>query len=190
MNSGKARSSADPNPYESPAYEGDRIQFTGPWHVDGRYLVIRSRTNLPSRCVLTNRPTTDENMIKHRLNWAPLFAFVSRRGRCTVHYALSRKIRKRHTFIRWLPSFLLIGFIILIVLLSLESHPLTRSPGLGVLMFFVLGISIQFARGFGPIEINKMRGDAVWLKGCCREYLEQCDREADENTDERFPWPL
>jgi hypothetical protein len=62
----------DTNPFQTPQTGFDVLpaaRLAGLAHVDGRFLVVASGTVLPLRCVKTNRPVSEGDLLRKQFDW-------------------------------------------------------------------------------------------------------------------------
>lgn len=153
------------NPYAPPTVvlepEPERPEIT----VDGRYLILRNGAVLPSRCVVTNKPTQSAaDRFWRVFEWAPSFRPVLRRGRCRVSYCVHRDQRLTHYRNRFLFGFTLL----LIAWLALGNF----------VWWFSLLIPVNmFGTPVDPLRVRSMKNGYFWIEGCSEDYLRDCAQQ-------------
>ena len=153
---------------------------------DGKALVVVSGTSLPHRCVKSNLPVSDREMVRKELYWCnPLYLLLIFAGvliaiivyylcrkKCTLIYGLHQSVRRKYQ-IRLLVKVAVTIALFLAMLFSTttNSGPLIASL---IIAFFVS--LIVTALGNSPISIKNHVDGRFWIKGCSKEFLVSLSR--------------
>lgn len=147
-----------------------------------RQLVCRPGTSLPDRCVKCNVPVHGSRL-KRQLYWHPALVYVLLLVNLLVYIIVALFVRKRATLDVGLCDahrkrrVLIIAGSWLTVLsgIALFVYGLSNNQG-GIALFGFLAFLVAAIVGavLGPqVSAAKIDKDFVWVKGVCREYLEQ-----------------
>lgn len=150
------------NPYAPPTVieelEPERPEIS----VDGQYLVVRNGAVLPSRCVVTNKPTESAADRFWRIfEWAPSFRPVLRRGKCRVSYCVHRDRRYSHYRNRFIMSLALLLLAWLVF-------------GNFVWWFAILIPINMFGTSVDPLRVKTVKDGYFWIEGCGEQFLTEC----------------
>jgi hypothetical protein len=151
--------------------------------VDPPYLVTRSLTALPQRCIKTNEPVSDVEYQVWDLpcipRWLLTLMFVGPfflltgpyvRQRCKLKAGLSKSARRKRLLVRAL----LMG-VVLSPLLGAAMTIMTMSPAWG--FYSVTAITAAFPAltlfvlQKWPMRVRRVRGELCWISGCSPEFL-------------------
>ena len=151
--------------------------------VDGKAIVVTSGAVLPQRCVKTNVPVSEADMVRKDFYWCnPLWLllfFVSGllviiiyfavRKKCTLTYGLHPSVRRKYQ-VRVLIKVALSVALFLAFLFSTT----TNSGGLIVALLIAFFVSlIVAALGNSPIAVKNHVDGRFWMKGCSKEFLRE-----------------
>lgn len=156
-----------PNPFATPKLLADNPPQPNFIRVDGQHIVVTSPTILPSRCIYTDEPATNDERVHRSLRWAPPFRLVIRQQRCEVSFCIGpswRRARRRRT------AFVLLGCTTAFVVAML----LTQIVSVWLVVIFC---SLMFAATSEPLKIVRAQGGYFWIKGPGSAYLESCRRD-------------
>ena len=163
--------------------------------VEGRSLIITSGTVLPRRCVKTNVPVMEDDMIRKDLYWCNplwiltifigvfvvLIAYYACRKKCIFTYGLAPEVRKKYRLILTIKAFAAIAFF-LAFLFSTTTHS-TTAIVTTLCLFFASLIALPF--GNSPLTIKTWNDGRFWIKGCSPEFL--ASLASDYPTAENYP---
>lgn len=155
---------------------------------DGKRVVVPIRdARLPMRCVKTNQPVTEAEMIRKKLYWCSpyvmltillslivvLILYLVLRKSMMLDIPLSaegKRIIRKNVMIGC--GITLGGLALCIVPLTL-SGPAGAATGLSVavgIITFLVGL-IYISRKSAAIRVLKMKNDEAWLTGACPEFI-------------------
>lgn len=152
-------------------------------HVDRELLVVPSGCRLPQRCIKTNRPVEERDMIRAGVYWfSPwymlvfllsgplfLFAYMFARRKCVITYGLDPAIRKkmwRRTAMKWLAAIVFLGAAIVVW----DTTQFQGAIAVACLVLFALAAAMILL-GNSPLRVSRYREGVFWLEGCPPEYL-------------------
>jgi hypothetical protein len=150
--------------------------------VIGRSLLVPSGTKLPLRCVKTNAPVSESDMVRKEFYWLnPLWLltifvglfvilvvyFVARK-KCMVTYGLSPQVRKKYQ------TRMVIKIALMLALFLAFLFSTTGGDGTLIAVTVCLFVFSLIILPFGnvPIVVKKFDGNRFWFKGCGPEFLE------------------
>lgn len=159
------------NPYRSPDSFEPQPAGSRDIHVDGSCLVVQDGAILPSRCVFTNQPATDQDRRIRKFDGSPSFRLVVSQKSFQLSYCVSRSVRqrmfRRTIFASTISVILMIGL-----------YVATGSISTGI--FAPIPIFISSRLSSYRLRTVKSRDGSFWLAGCCPEFLAEC-RQTFEN---------
>jgi hypothetical protein len=144
--------------------------------IEGKYLVVRSGTVFPARCIKTNAPV-NESPINKTLSWVKpiwlllilasgfrFFIFHPRVSKeCHITYFMSRSERLK-VWIRTVVSLLIIGVPV--------ATLFTDAPVTQVTLIVTAVVSLVMVMAFArPIGVAKAKDGEFWIKGCGKAFL-------------------
>lgn len=158
--------------------------------VEGSSIVAPTKTALPRRCIITNKPVDDEFYTVWDLPyvrgllvllvfgpWILLLAPAVVKRRCKLRAGLSREFRNRYARLKFfMLSLSLSPFGVIAAAVLLKSAD----------VIFVFGIPSMLAMYFGvfayvyyssPLTVAKYEDGLFWIKGCSTEFLNSLESE-------------
>jgi hypothetical protein len=165
--------------------EDDQVDY--PVRVEGDTLVIPSGYVMPKRCIKTNRPVSERDMVLANVTWCPnpvgisgllgfpalVFAYFVERELCTITYGLIPRLRYRNAFFILVKVLACFAFLALAIYLAvLDSTHWIIEPLM--FLFFVLSVAVLFMSK-QPLYATDYRDGLFWIKGFSKEYLEDLD---------------
>ena len=150
--------------------------------VDGRRLVIRSDTTLPSRCIKTNEPVDHPPKTK-TLYWAHpawlllilvnililLIVYLLVQKKCRLTFSISRaqqdRIRAR-TLVSWL--------VLIVGVAAIAVGAFQNGPAVWIIFgvpSMVAGLVSAFIVS-RPLHVAKEKDGEFWIAGCGKEFLD------------------
>ena len=155
-------------------------------YIDGDSVVLPSGCLLLQRCIITNRPVEECDMVFAKLYWAPqritkslvggyaalVFHYFVEREQFEITYGLERTIRRKQTLITVLKVLAAIGFLTATIALSISVSTHWVISWLIAICFilFIVSVFLLFI-GNSPISITQQNGHMFWVRGCSPEYL-------------------
>ena len=158
------------NPYAAPKFNEDPepdAPLARIW-VEGRFLVVASGVELPSRCVFTNEPVNDP-LLAQTLKWAPSFRPVISEQRIRLKLAVSIRKQRRQRLRRFIGGAAQVTAALLLYLISQDLGFFS-----GVLVFSGIVAAVQKPTF---LQVSKCKHDRFWLRGCGPEFLASCLNE-------------
>ena len=172
------------NPYQSPRASCDAPpaeRFGSRPSVDGECLVVTSGTVLPPVCVKTNRPLSDDDLVRKEFHWCSawvgllillsgllliLVYFVARR-RCSLTFGLDPRVRRE---CRKRVLLKVVAAIVLFLAMPFSAAlDVTIVPIVVIALFLVAVVSLFI--GNSPLSVVKYRKGLFWIKGFSSEFL-------------------
>jgi hypothetical protein len=184
------------NPYESPeadldfALAGGVKQLEPPVRVDGVEIVVPTWTILPARCVKTNEPVPEEQMINKKFVWSPRWIWalflvnpliwfavdLVARKKCDLTFALHRDLRRLYR--RRIVYKLLV---IIAIYLSIASAAWTKATDWQTAMIVgavIFGPSLLVLLiGNSPLMVTAHKAGKFWIRGCSEEFRDSFAEE-------------
>lgn len=165
---------------------------------EGKLLIVRNGTVLPSRCVKTNAPITMINYKRTTLVYCPpiaflflfcggiiplVLAYLIMRKRCHLSYGLTPEISSR--YFRFHSICILVGFASLLgcVVAAINEQGLIAT----VSIFTFLIVLICAMAGKNILTAVNHKDDYFKIKGCCPDFIEQTLREQYEFQQKQLP---
>lgn len=168
----------DLNPFEAPR-QILRDQEDGPeYFVDGDHLIVKSGAQLPPRCIFTNQPLSDSELVKEWLAWkggsfrltpgASIYCGISPR----IHWENRRAI-----------AFSVFGLLTTLPAFAIFQYfDIGRAATLALLLVLMLLSAYVNSRLFKRRHIAAVnfREPYFEVTGCGREFLDSLENQADE----------
>ncbi len=155
------------NPYAAPADSSDAPHLELPEiMVDGKFLVVASGVQLPSRCVKSNAVMTDKDRVQQTLSWSgKSFRISPSSGDCELTF-YAKPIH------RWGPKAFVatVLFVASIGMMELMSLPISTAVGLITASAVALLGSISSHQTI--LRTVKYKHERFWIKGCDRNFLD------------------
>jgi hypothetical protein len=155
--------------------------------IEGNALVLPSGCTLPLKCVLTNQPVTQSEMIFTNLTWTPksvglsaisgapslVFAHFVGRELCTITYGLNWRARVRRVLWTLVNLVLCVALFAatLAMAISSSTHWSTTALLYGFFALFLLSVAALFLRR-KPLNVVDYRDGMFWITGFSQEYLD------------------
>ena len=175
------------NPFQSPTADCDVVlaELAGGVPafglVDGKYLVVPSRTVLPPVCVRTNQPVPEDDMLSKTFDWCSpwvallillnvlvlIVVYFIVRKKCTLKFGLHSSIRKRYRKRVLIKS---VVAIVLFIAIPFSAAGDVAALPIMLLVLFIAAI-VSFFIGRSPLGVAKYRDGMFWIKGCSPEFL-------------------
>ncbi len=170
----------EPNPFESPRSVDFQPVLSHDYYVQPPYLVIKSGTKLPPRCIITNEEVSEDGFAKHNLTWTgKSFQLVIDATRGYVYWAESPWV-KRCRRIGWIagaiPTALLVALVLVNLVLNFPLWYLMIAYFLAAAMVAVATRSYTVQM---PKVVNYVDG-YFWMEGFGPEFLRDLPRLDEE----------
>jgi len=179
----------DSSSQAAPSAESDAIDDWG-IRIHRGALVLPSGCTMPPKCVLTNQPVSESDMVFTNLTWTPasvglwallgspalIFGFFVGRELCSITYGLSRSTRIRKVMYAILKVVTSIGLLAATVALAvIPSVHWTITLLLYSTFILFLGSIVLIFIGNSPLRVVDYRNGMFWVKGFSQEYLDDLD---------------
>jgi hypothetical protein len=185
------------NPYQSPKAPVLPGPAPAQVFVDRDCLVVRSGAVLAGRCVKTNRPVSDSEIVPRNLYWSPswivllilvsplilVLAYFLVRKRCRLTFGMHSEIRRRYRRRTATALLLMIGSFLALPFLAATDFDVLI---IGMVLLFLGAISFLFV-GCSPLKIIRRERDLFWVRGCSQEYLAQTAAEQAAQQSAGYP---
>jgi hypothetical protein len=156
--------------------------------VDGKALVLPSGCTMPLKCVKTNQPVAEGDMIFTNLSWCPpyialfffllgglpfLFVYFVGRKHCAITYGLSRDIRRRKGKFAVAKVFVMFALFVGAIAMAV-SDSRNRLVGASAIVLFVLFLISVVAVFIGnsALRVTRHENGLFWIKGFSQEFLD------------------
>ena len=158
--------------------------------IDGDALVLPSGCTMPSKCVKTNQPVSESDMIFANLGWAPksvglwallgtpflIVAHFANRELCTITYGLNRRQRIKnvvYTIAKILSSAGLLAATIGLSIIPSNDRFIT--PLIWITFILFLASIVIIFIGNSPLRVVEYRDGLFWVKGFSQEFLDDLE---------------
>ena len=169
---------SDVNPYQPPQTDPSVRVEQPRIDVDGNRLVVASGTQLPRRCIKTNQPVTEKDLIRQILQWRGRFLQVVLTSKnCELEWFVASRIRWRTRFAMVLSWSAIIGGFLMFGAVIDSNPPSSLGPAISMLLFItglVSSIVIQVRFGLRVVDYQDGR---FWIEGCCPEFLKSLRKD-------------
>jgi hypothetical protein len=169
--------------------------------IDGKFLVLPTRTALPQRCVRTNRPVSERDYRVLDLPYLPrglrivmclvpaflLFAPFVVRNRCRVQAGISRQVRNRYLLRKLVAGMLISGSLITPFVLIALNRPDAAMVMASLFPLLFWGGFILLLLFGSPLTIQRRAGEHYWLDGCSAEFLKSLGVLGEESPGPSIP---
>jgi hypothetical protein len=161
-----------------------------PVRVEDDALVIPSGYMMPQRCVKTNQPVSERDMVLTNLSWCPnsvglsgvlgapalVFDYFVGRELCTITYGLSPRLRYRNLFFILVKVLACLAFLVAAIYMAVldSTHWIIEPLMCLFFVLFLLSVVVLFMSK-QPLYVTDYRDGLFWLKGFSKEYLEGLD---------------
>lgn len=168
--------SDEPNPYAVSDNKNVSLplsDYPGDIEPTGTFLIVREQANLPNRCVFTNVPTTDHDIVETALKWnGSPFRLSDQQRTCNLRYSVSAEVRRQHTRINTMTA-LATGIVIIIVLATALSFDMGLTIWVAVIATAAeSAFAMRIRRNQrGPLRIADYRDGRFWIQGLSTEFL-------------------
>jgi hypothetical protein len=158
-----------------------------PVRVEGDALVIPSGYVMPQRCVKTNQPVSERDMVLTNVAWCPksvglsallgfpalIFAYFVGRELCTITYGLTPRLRYRNVFFILVKVLACFAFLAAAIYMAVfdSTHWIIEPLMFLFFVLFLLSVVVLFMSK-QPLYVTAYRDGLFWLKGFSKEYLE------------------
>ena len=169
---------------EPPVADDYRIRIVGD------ALVLPSGCTMPLKCIKTNQPVEERDMILTNLTWCPnsvglwallgspslVFAYFVGRELCSITYGLDRRIRYRNIFFTMAKLLACAIFLAATILMavSVSTHWITEALIFVFFALFLLSVVMLFI-GNSPLHVVDYRDGTFWIKGFSNDYLDDLE---------------
>jgi hypothetical protein len=152
-------------------------------HVDGDTLVIPSGCVMPPRCIKTNQPVSESDMVQGKVYWLSpwflllfiisglllVFAYFFARRKCKITYGLDPAIRKKLKTRTRIKAAAAILFLVALIVTSGSASLPAAVPTTCFILFLVAVIALFL--GNSPLYVTRYREGVFWVRGCSPDYL-------------------
>ena len=183
------------NPYASPdsSLQFDLQGSTGYTEkigVDGRDLMVRTKMRLPSFCVKTNAPITEDEIRVKAFTWYPrwvlalillnllimLIAYLITKKTCILLYGLSPEVRARIRNRVAIKILITLALLCVAIALTASDH---ASASLVAWLLFAVSLIVALL-GNSTLWVVKHKDGVFWIRGCSDEFLARIANAAPE----------